>query len=50
MFCGGSGHTAEDCKKRPQEAQAKAASTETSTGQSGQASNSQGDKSSESKK
>jgi hypothetical protein len=50
MFCGGSGHTAEDCKKCLQEAQAKAASTESSTGQSGQASNSQGDKSSESKK
>jgi hypothetical protein len=46
MFCGGSGHTVEDCKKCPQEAQVKAASTESSTGQ---VSTSQGDKSSESK-
>jgi hypothetical protein len=50
MFCGGSGHTVEDCKKCLQEAQAKAAYTESSTGQSGQTSTSQGDKSSESKK
>jgi hypothetical protein len=50
MFCGGSGHTAEDCKKRLQEAQAKATSTKSLASQSGQASNSQGDKSSESKK
>lgn len=47
MFCGGSGHSAEDCKKRPQDAQGKAASADSS---SGQASTSQGDKSSESKK
>jgi hypothetical protein len=33
MFCGGSGHSAEDCRKRPGEAQAKAASAETSSGQ-----------------
>jgi hypothetical protein len=50
MFCGGSGHTVEDCKKCLQEAQVKATSTESSTSQSGQASTSQGDKSSESKK
>jgi hypothetical protein len=37
MFCGGSGHTAEDCWKRPGEAQAKAASAEKPSGQSSSA-------------
>jgi hypothetical protein len=37
MFCGGSGHTAENCRKRPGEAQAKAASAETPSGQSSSA-------------